>query len=183
MVSLVSGFHSPPPRSTPARWLAFRGLYHSFPQPWLWLVSADRREQQQRGTKAQDEVRVFISLISSCLFHHGLAVSLPKAAERVSYSYSCPWWLCPMILSLGSFTAYSAHLPEKSPIPYSFHLQLEPNVHFSPKQLKVQIHCSELNCLLDLSNWMSYRPLKMSQTELDILPPTPVLNWILHFDS
>lgn len=46
-----------------------------------------------------------------------------------------PLVLLPMILSLDFFTAYSACLPEQSPIPHSFNIKLYPNLHFWPKQL------------------------------------------------
>lgn len=42
----------------------------------------------------KDEVGVFVSLISSCRYHHAPSVSLLKATELVSYSYSysySPW--------------------------------------------------------------------------------------------
>lgn len=53
------------------------------------MDSVNRREELKK-----DEVGVFVSLISSCLYHHGPTVSLPKATELVSYSYSysySPW--------------------------------------------------------------------------------------------
>lgn len=77
------------------------------------MDSINRREELKKN-----EVGVFVSLISSCLYHHGPTVYLstatptatatqPKATELVSYSYSysySPWAgvsVLPLSLSLA----------------------------------------------------------------------------------
>lgn len=49
-------------------------------------------------------------------------------------SFTCPWLLFPRILTLD-FTGYSGCLPRQPQIPHSVNLQLNPNLHFWPKQL------------------------------------------------
>lgn len=93
MTSVVDVFPVPSPcpdsysifLCAPARKLTFSGLHQQASLPWLWL-------QPMEGNSGRDEIKkdkvgVLISLMSSCLYHRGLAVSLYQK-QSLSATYT-----------------------------------------------------------------------------------------------